>query len=39
MEKLDKTTCRQKQDQELTVAKIMNIIAKFRQIEESMENH
>ena len=23
----------------LTVAQIMNIIAKFRQIEESMENH
>ena len=29
----------QKQDQELTVAQIMNIFAKFRQIEESMENH
>ena len=39
MEKLNKTACDQKQDQELIVAQIMNIIVKFRQIEESKENH
>ena len=30
MEKLNKTACDQKQDQELIVAQIMNIIVKFR---------